>query len=96
LLDFCPTLLSSAKLLFFKKKNVGLEEKSYVLIDRIINTLFNLTTDKLILLLTYFFVVMSLLLIMSLYALVKAFVEKNLRFLAIHLCAEPEVSIYIK
>jgi len=80
---------------FFKKKNVGLEEKSYVLIDRIINTLFNLTTDKLILLLTYFFVVMSLLLIMSLYALVKAFVEKNLRFLAIHLlCGAGSFDLY--
>jgi len=38
---------------------------------------------------------MSLLLIMSLYALVKAFVEKNLRFLAIHLlCGAGSFDLY--
>lgn len=67
-------------------KNVGLEDNSYVLIgQKFSKSLFNLTTDKLILLLSCFLIIMSLLLITSLNLLVKAFIENNLHFLGIHL-----------
>lgn len=77
-------------------RNVGLEENSYVLINqKFANTLFNLTTDNLIMLLSCFFIIMSLLLIMSLNVLVKAFVESNMHFLSIHLlCGAGSFDLY--
>lgn len=67
-------------------KNVGLDDNSYVLIgQKFANTLFDLTTDKIMILLSCLFIGMSLLLIMSLYAIVKDFIENNLHFLGVHL-----------
>ena len=67
-------------------KEVGSAENSYqILGQKYVNTLFNLTTDKLIYLLLCFFICMLLLLIISLNAFVKVIIESNSVMLSIHL-----------
>jgi len=78
-------------------KSTGLEEKSYVIIGhKYANTLFNLTIQEIIVILSCFAVIMALLLITSLYALVKVFIEKNIHFLGVHLmCGAGKLDLYI-
>ncbi|WP_252891230.1 hypothetical protein [Thermoclostridium stercorarium] len=73
------------------EKKVGLKNNSYVLIgQKFADSIFNMTVREIIVLLLCFTAVTALLLVISLYALVKVFIEKNINFLAVHLLCGAE------
>jgi hypothetical protein len=70
---------------------VGLKNNSYVLIgQKFADSIFNMIVREIIVLLLCFTAVTALLLVISLYALVKVFIEKNINFLAVHLLCGAE------
>ncbi|AGC67608.1 hypothetical protein Cst_c05860 [Thermoclostridium stercorarium subsp. stercorarium DSM 8532] len=79
------------------EKKVGLKNNSYVLIgQKFADSIFNMTVREIIVLLLCFTAVTALLLVISLYALVKVFIEKNINFLAVHLlCGAEKKDLYL-
>ncbi len=77
-------------------KDVGLDDNSYVIIGQgFTNTLFKLTLEEIMVILSYFMVGMILFLVISLNALIKLFIERNLHFLGVHLmCGAGKIDLY--